>query len=116
MTAHRMRLGAGGAVGRYQGDPIGSATREHTTGSRLGSAALLGALGVAAPSVAKAFVNAPDSVLAANREGNDNAMRQLISLHNTGLLSPLSLGKKILGDVGGLASAGTENAVSNALL
>ncbi len=86
----------GGLMGAYYGHPV--------------QGAMLGGLGGAfvSPLIAKAIPKAAEG-FAASKEHVATALDMLNKVHNSALLSPTSLGKKLAADVGGLLSAALEN-------
>lgn len=83
----RMAMGSAGAATGAVWDPLGTDQNHH----RLLSALAGAGVGALSPEILGSSGSA------------------INTLHNTGLLSPLSVGKKALGDMGGIASAGFEN-------
>lgn len=107
--AIRLGLGAGaGAVG-YKYDPVGQATGGDQA---LLSALLMGGAGVFAPELARSFKAVGPRIEGSNEQIN-NVMDTLNAVHNTGLLSPLSVVKKAAGDIGGLGSAILESSFTD---
>lgn len=96
--------GAGlGATAGYKEDPIGSPEL---------SAGIGGGLGFFAPEIAEGVINhAPglESILAKSRDKAIEGANYVNQVHNMGLLSPLSVAKKALGDAGGLTIASIKN-------
>lgn len=92
----RLTGGLAGGLAGYTTDPLDNPTMSAVTGAGLGAIA---------PSVAKALPQIAPRVAPVMEKGLDWANK----IHNTALLSPLSVVKKALGDVGGLTTAGLMN-------
>jgi hypothetical protein len=114
--ALRMGLTATGGLIGGATDPVGGVYGESSPTTRTISALGGGILGAAGLPALKMAINAPYSSLLANRASNQSFMDKLNNLHSSGMLSPISVAKKAFGDIAGMASASTENMMSNALL
>lgn len=102
LNAH-LGLGAlGGAVG-YAEDPLGNRPLSAAAGAGLGLAGIPAANAIAKglPTLAKGYVAAQPSA--------EKALDLLNKLHNTGLLSLSSVGKKGIADIQGLIQASIEH-------
>jgi hypothetical protein len=102
--AFRMTGGMAGAATGYATDPLGN---------RPASAVAGGALGAFAPEIASSVGNIaiPKIAQAGQKSApyTERGLDFINRLHNSALLSPLSVAKKAAGDVGGLSLAAIEN-------
>lgn len=95
----RMGLGALGSWVGAEADPLHN---------KVLSAALIGGGAAFTPELVRALVSLSEPI--SNSQGKiKSTIGNLNTIHNAGLLSPLSVAKKALGDVGGMATAAIKN-------
>lgn len=93
------RMAVGGAVGGVVGE-----TQDHPY-----AGAALGAIGGGFTAGRGNMLPLSAEALASGKPGFDAGMQAVNKIHNASMLSPLSVLKKFMGDVGGLGAAAAEN-------